>query len=169
MKVVKDSMVLINLAKTTILETSCDYFKRVLIKEGVFQETVIAGKKKEMEDAILIEKLVKNNKIEVKKIRDKRLLNIINEFNIYGGEAESLAAYLQEKADFLISDDHNLRKKKELVKANIIGSLSVILKLRQAKKIDKNKFIGAVNKMREIGWFSNAVLDKVLLDGEKYE
>jgi len=33
---------------------------------------------------------------------------------------------------------------------------------------DKNKFVSSINKMREIGWFSNAVLDKVLMEGEKY-
>ena len=168
MKVVKDSMVLINLAKTTILEISCDYFKKVMIARGVFEETVIVGKKKGMEDAKLIEILVKNKKIEVKQVKDKNLLKMANEFNIYRGEAESLAIYNQEEADLLISDDYNLRKKKELVKAKIIGSLAVILKLKLANKINKNKFIDVIEKMREVGWFSNAVLDKVLLESEKH-
>src|SRR3989344_6196099 len=141
MKVVKDSMVLINLAKTTILEISCDYLKKVMIERGVFEETVIVGKKKGMEDAKLIEILVKNKKIEVKQVKDKNLLKMANEFNIYRGEAESLAIYNQEEANLLISDDYNLRKKKELVKAKIIGSLAVILKLKLANKINKNKFI----------------------------
>ena len=168
MKVIKDSMILINLAKITILEKSCDYFKKVMISELVFNETVTAGKEKGVNDALIIESLINNKKIELKKLKNKDLIKMINEFNIYGGEAESLALYKQEKADLLISDDDNLRKKKEVVNAKIIGSLAVILKLIEKKKIDKNKFVSSINKMREIGWFSNAVLDKVLMEGEKY-
>jgi len=162
MKVIKDSMILINLAKITILEKSCDYFKKVMISELVFNETVTAGKEKEVNDALIIESLINNKKIELKKLKNKDLIKMVNEFNIYGGEAESLALYKQEKADLLISDDDNLRN------AKIIGSLAVILKLIEKKKIDKNKFVSSINKMREIGWFSNAVLDKVLMEGEKY-
>ncbi len=168
MKVVKDSMVLINLAKITILEKSCDYFKKVIIPELVFNEVVTAGKKKGMNDAIIVENLVKNKKIEVKKIKNKDLIKTVNEFNIYEGEAEALALYKQEKANFLISDDDNLRKKKSIINAEIIGSLAVILKLRKNKKIDKKKFISSIDKMREIGWFSNSVIDKILIEGEKY-
>ncbi len=168
MKVVKDSMVLINLAKITILEKSCDYFKKVMIPELVFNEVVTTGKKKGMNDALIVENLVKNKKIEVKKIKNKDLIKTVNEFNIYEGEAEALALYKQEKADFLISDDDNLRKKKDIINAEIIGSLAVILKLRKNKKIDKKKFIGSIDKMREIGWFSNSVIDKILMEGEKY-
>lgn len=168
MKAVKDSMILINLAKITVLEKSCDYFKKVMIPELVFSETVIAGKEKGLNDALIIESLIKNKKIEVKKVKDKNLIKMANEFNIYGGEAESLALYKQEKADLLISDDYNLIKKKEIINAKIIGSLAVILKLKEMKKIDKTKFVNSIDKMREIGWFSNAVLDKVLMEGEKY-
>ena len=169
MKVVKDSMVLINLAKITLLESSCDHFKKVLIPRAVFEETVIVGKNKGMEDALVIEAIIKKKKIEVKNLRNKRLIRIVNQFNIYGGEAEALALYLQEKADLLISDDYNLRKKKESVNAKIIGSLAVVLKLRKEKKINKEKFFIAINKMRDIGWFSSSILDKVLIEGEKYD
>lgn len=168
MKVVKDSMVLINLAKITLLAASCSHFKHVMISAGVYEETVIAGKKKSMPDAALIDNLVRESSIEVRKIRDMQLLAMANEFNIYGGEAESLALYKQEDADFLISDDYNLRKKKEALNANIIGSLAVILRLRKSKRIDAIKFKESVEKIRKIGWFSNAVLDKVLQEGEKY-
>ena len=168
MKVVKDSMILINLAKITLLEASCDYFSKVIISKGIFEESVIDGKNKGMEDALLIESVIKKGKIEVKNLRDKKLIKMINQFNIYGGEAESLALYLQEKGDLLISDDYNLRKKKESVNAKIIGSLSVILRLRKNNKIGKEKFLMSVNKMREIGWFSSSILDKVTIEGEKY-
>ena len=168
MKVVKDSMVLINLAKITLLETSCDHFRKVIIPIGVFEETILAGKEKGMGDVLTIEKLIEIKKIIVKKVNDGNLLKMAFEFNIYGGEAESLALYKQEKADLLISDDYNLRKKKVLVGANIVGSLAIISELRKLNKISKSKFVSSIEKMREVGWFSNSVLDKVLMDGEKH-
>ncbi|MBI2672200.1 hypothetical protein HYX16_04665 [Candidatus Woesearchaeota archaeon] len=169
MRVVKDAMVLINLAKTTIIAASCNYFKEVFISKKVFEEAVSAGKAKNMPDAYIIEDLVKNEKIKVEAVKNEKYLKMINEFNIYGGEAESLALYNEKKLDLLISDDDNLRKKKEIFNAKIIGSLAVILKLRQSNNINKNKFMDIIKKMREIGWFSNSVLDKVLLEGEKYD
>lgn len=100
---------------------------------------------------------------------DTAFLKMIHEFNINGGEAESLALYKQENADVLVSDDDNLRRKKNLVQAHIIGSLGILLKLREAKRIDGIKFKSSIERMRKIGWFSNSVLDKVLMDGERYE
>ncbi len=161
-------MVLINLAKITILEKSCDYFKNVIISPEVFDETVGMGKKKGFEDALIIESIIKNKKIQIKEIKNKKQIKMINQFNIYHGEAESLILYKQEKTDFLISDDSNLRKKKEIINANIIGSLSVILKLKKENKITKDKFTESIEKMRKIGWFSNAILDKVRMEGEKH-
>ncbi len=167
MRVVKDAMVLINLAKITLLAHSCDYFGKVMIAKRVFYEAVTLGKEKGMEDAFLIGQLIKDEKIEVKRIINKNFIKMINAFNIYGGEAESLALYKQEKADLLISDDDNLRKKKDVIQANIIGSLAVLLKLKKTHKISKEKFINSIEKMRGIGWFSNSILDKVIMEGEK--
>ncbi len=169
MKAIKDAMVLIHLAKITLLEKSCDYFKNVLIPPAIFEETVTAGKKTGLPDAFVIEKIIENKKIIVREIKDKNLLNFSYNYNIHGGEAEAVALYTQEKADYLVSDDDNVRRKKELIEANIIGSLAVLLRLRETKMITKEKFIEALEKLREIGWFSPVLLDKVLLEGEEYE
>ncbi len=167
MKVIKDSMVLINLAKINLLEKSCDYFKNVFIPIEVFNESVVKGKEKNLEEDYIIENLIKNKKIEIKNVKDKKLIKMSNEFNIYRGEAECLELYKQEKADLIISDDNNLRKKKKILETKIIGSLAVVLKLKRVNMIDHVKFRNSIEKMREIGWFSNALLDKVLMEGTK--
>lgn len=168
MIVIKDAMVLIHLAKMTLLETCCVCFTKTLIAEAVFSEAVIEGKKKEMEDSYLIEKMIREGKIHIKKVHDKEFLRIVHEHNIYGGEAESLALYKQEHADFLITDDDNVRRKKDIFQVRVIGSLGVLLKLREMKRIDQIKFENSVERMRTIGWFSTSVLDKVLMEGENY-
>ncbi|HZX20309.1 MAG TPA: DUF3368 domain-containing protein, partial [archaeon] len=112
MLVVNDSMVLIHLAKITLLEKSCDHFGTVMIPEAVFLESVKTGKTRGFEDAILIESIIKKGKITVKKIGKKEQLKKINQYNIFGGEAEAIALYWQENADLLACDDDNVRKKK---------------------------------------------------------
>jgi predicted nucleic acid-binding protein len=84
----------------------------VLIPAKVYEETVIAGKKKQLPDAIIIDELIHKKKIEVIKIKNKSELDRIYQFNVFGGEAESVALYFPEKAGILVSDDDNLRKKK---------------------------------------------------------
>lgn len=168
MKAVKDSMVLIHLAKTSLLEKSCSLFNQVLIPQEVYRETVVQGKESGFEDAWIIEEVIQNGTIKVKEIKEKKFLEIANQYNIYGGEAEAFALYKEEHAQFLISDDDNLRKKKILIDAHIIGSLAILLQLRQEGKISKERWNKSIDQMRELGWFSNAIIDKVLLEGEKY-
>ena len=161
--IIKDSMVVIHLAKVTLLEASCERFKPVVVPEEVHGE-ILRGKKKGYEDVGIIEALIAVGKLSVKRVRDKKLLKKAAEFNVQGGEGEALALYWQEKADYLASDDDNLRKKAALLNLRLIGTPAIILDLYQKKRIDRAKLEGSLQALRRIGWFSNAVLDKVLME-----
>ena len=163
MIIIKDAMVLIHLAKLSILEKSCDYFKRTLIPELVFQE-IVKGEEKGFPDVQIALNLIKSKKIIIKKINDKSLMKKANQFNIQGGEAEVVALYWQEKADLIGTDDDNVRKKKTLLNIKTIGTPAIILKLHKNKIIDKSKIEQCISELRKIGWFSNAVLDKILME-----
>lgn len=159
--IVKDATVIIHLAKITLLEKSCDYFNDVAIPDLVYKETV--GTEKEYPEAIIIKELMEKGKIEVKKIGNKMLINKANQYNIQKGEAESVALYWQEKADLLATDDSNVRKKGIIMNLSIIGTPAIIFKLYSKNIINKEKFKESISQLRKIGWFSNAVLDKVLM------
>lgn len=159
-------MVLIHLAKITLLESSCDCFKKVIIPKGVYEE-IIKGEEKGFVDVQIIKDLIKRKKIKIIKIENKMLINKANSFNIYKGEAEAIALYWQENADFLATDDDNVRKKKIILNINLIGTPVIILKLFKENLIDYDKFINSINKLRKIGWFSNAILDKLIMEVEK--
>lgn len=163
MIVIKDAMVLIHMAKLSILKKSCDYFKKVLIPKLVYQE-IIEGKEKGFSDSQLIIELIKNGKIIIKEIKDRSLIKRVNEFNIQRGEAEVIALYWQQKADLIATDDDNVRKKKTLLNIQVIGTPAIILKLFKNKIIDENKIEQCVLELRKIGWFSNVVLDKILME-----
>ena len=161
--IIKDSMVLIHLAKISILESSCDYFKKVLISELVHNE-VLKGKEKGFSDVPIMLELIKQKKIIIKKARDKDLIKKLNQFNIQGGEAETIALYWKEKAGLIATDDDNVRKKKALLNIRVVGTPVIVLKLYKKKIISKDKLEQCVSELRNIGWFSNAVLDKILME-----
>ncbi len=167
MLIVKDSMVLIHLSKTNLLEESCNFFGKVFIPKKVFEEVVNVGKEKKYSDAFLVEKLVKRKLIKVKEVKNKTLIKKANDFNIFDGEAESIALYWQKNADFLATDDDNVRKKKEILEINIVGTPSIILQLFTKRAINKDKTIYSINKLRSIGWFNSTVLDSILLEVRK--
>lgn len=70
MIVVKDSMILIHLAKMHILTDSCQHFGEVIIPTKVYEETVINGKKKGHPDALIIEQTINCNLIKIKNTID---------------------------------------------------------------------------------------------------
>ena len=163
--IVKDSMVLIHLAKITLLEKSCKYFKKTIVPKRVFDE-VTKCREKNFVDIKIIVDLVERNEIEVIEIKNQKSLEKINELNIQGGEAEAVALYWQENADYVATDDDNVRKKNLLLNIKLIGTPVIILKLYEEKMIDKNKFVESINKLKKIGWFSNGVLDKILMEAK---
>ncbi len=161
--IVKDAMVLIHLAKLSVLEKSCMFFKNVIIPELVYKE-VLKGKNKNYVDVPIILKIIKNKKITVKKINNKNLIEKVKQFNIQGGEAEVIALYWQEKSELIATDDDNVRKKRSLLDINVIGTPAILLKLYKEKIINKNKILECVSELRKIGWFSNAILDQISME-----
>ncbi|MFQ5531537.1 MAG: hypothetical protein ACE5ES_02885, partial [Candidatus Nanoarchaeia archaeon] len=107
--IIKDAMVIIHLAKITILEKSCEYFKKVLIPRKVYEE-IMVGKKKGYGDVEIFLSLVESEKITIKEVKNRKKLDYIHKFNVQEGEAEAVALYWQEGADFIATDDDNIRK-----------------------------------------------------------
>jgi predicted nucleic acid-binding protein len=160
-----DTMVAIHLAKITLLEKSCEHFKPVIIPEAVYAE-LLAGSKKGYGDVRVVEALLKARKLSRTRLRNKALLKRAWEFNVQRGEAEVLACYWQEQADYLASDDDNLRRKRLLLNVTLIGTPAIILSLYRAKRIDKEKLHDSLRELRKIGWLSSAVIDTILMEAQ---
>lgn len=164
MLVIKDAMVLIHLAKTSLLGVSCEMFGTVVIPELVHKEVI----KPEYPDTIIIKELIERKKIAVK-AADKKYITKANQFNIYRGEAEAVALYWELGADYIATDDDNVRKKKEILGLKIIGTPSIVLKLYQERKIDAHKTHETIKRLKEMGWFSNTIWDKIQMETTKNE
>lgn len=166
--IVKDSMVLIHLAKTTLLKKSCEFFEKVMIPKMVHDE-VMVGQEKGYVEAKVIADLVNTNKIIVKQIKNAVQIKKAEEFNIKRGEAEAVALYWEEKADYLATDDDSVRKKSIMLDLQIIGTPAIIVKLYREKLIDKRKFEQSLIELKKIGWFSNALIDGIFVEVSKWE
>ncbi len=154
-------MVLIHLAKSGLLESSCQYFGYVTIPEAVFKETVEVGKQKGFPDANVIEQQIMSENIKVQKIKQKELITKANEFNIFDGEAEAVALYWQEKAELLATDDENVRNKKEILKISVVGTPAIIMEMFKAKKISGTEVHQAISILKKNAWFSTTTFDKM--------
>ncbi len=164
MIVVKDAMVLIHLAKLSLLRTSCEALGEIVIPKKIEKETVERGKQKNHPDAILIEELIENNTIEVNKVKNKKLIKRAKDFNIQGGEAEAVALYWEKNADYLATDDDNVRTKRKLLDLDLISTISILINLFKDEEIGRNKLEESLKMLNEIGWFSTAVLDRAKME-----
>jgi predicted nucleic acid-binding protein len=158
MIVIKDSVALIHLAKLSLLSKSCQYWGKVIIPIGVYKE-VLKGRQKGFGDVPFIEGLVE--------IKNQDLVKKVHQFNVQRGEAEAVALYWQEKADWLITDDDNVRKKKIVLNINVIGTPAIILRLYKEKHIDSRKVEASISELQKIGWFSTAVIDTMRMEVRK--
>jgi predicted nucleic acid-binding protein len=161
MIVVKDSMILIHLAKMHILTDSCQHFGEVIIPTKVYDETVINGQKKGYPDALIIEQTINSNLIKIKEIENKEKVNNLRLFGLHLGEAEAIALYFQEKAQFLATDDDTCRKNRIILGINIIGSPAIVLMLFRTALITRKKAIDCVSVLETIGWFDIEVMHEM--------
>ena len=161
--IVKDAMVLIHLAKMSILRKSCEYFKQVLIPTEVYEE-IMKGKDSEHYDLKIIEEEIKVKRIAVEEVVNKDLIKKVNNFNVYGGEAEAVALYWEKDAEYLASDDNNIRKKKELFELNIIGTPAIVVALYRKGSIGEEKYLKSIDLLKKIGWFSSSVIDMMKME-----
>lgn len=164
MLVVKDAMVLIHLAKITVLASASEYFDDVVIPPRVYEETVDAGRTRGYPDAEVIADTIEAGSIEVADESPSHLVERAKRYNIQGGEAAAVALYWERDADLLASDDDNVRRKRSVLALDLIGTPSILLELYAAARIDESKLADAIAELRSIGWFSTAVLDKVELE-----
>lgn len=167
MLVVKDSMVLIHLAKMQILTDSCRCFGKVIIPKKVFEETVINGMEKEHPDALIIEKVIARDLIKVKEVKNKNKVSDLKIFGLHPGEAEAVVLYFQEQARFLATDDDTCRRNMIILGINIIGSPAIVLSLLRKGSITRRKALDCVSALETIGWFGVEVINEMRRQIEK--
>ena len=167
MIMVSDSSTLILLTKISILKMVHNYYKKILIPKQVFIEAVEIGKEQNKEDALIIEKEIKDKKIIISEIINKENLNmILKDFKCNLGEAEALSLAIDKNAT-LFTDDAEAMKVCRVYDVEFITALAFLVKLINDNKIDKEESLIKFNLLSKLGYYSKEILNEALVECNK--
>ena len=156
--IVMDSCSVILLAKASVLETLADA-RPVAITKTVLQE-VLKGKERLLEDALLLERLVQNQKIQLLMENLVLTKKISQDFNMGYGEASTIAVAMGKKNAIVATDNRQGRKVTKVHNLPLVGSPEIVVSLYKQKRITKEKASSALRVLQEQGWFSPYLLEK---------
>ena len=158
MNIAMDACSAILLSKATAIEIFSKQHN-VLVTNQTYDE-VIKGREKKFEDALLIEKLCNEGIIKIISMEDSKLTNKIkHSFGFGDGEASTIAYAIENKLAIL-TDNKQARKASNIYGLRLLGSPEVIVSLFKGKKIDKDKALYALEKLRKAGWFDGYLIEK---------
>ena len=151
--VVSNSSVIIALARICRLDLLKKLFGRILVPEAVWREIIVRGKPGS-------EKILRSNFIYVKKVHNKRLALLLEEF-VDEGEAEAITLALEVSTVLLLIDDYDARSLAKKLGLQVMGTLGVIALAKYKGLIPKAKPI--VDELVKSGfWISKKILEKLL-------
>ncbi len=155
--IVSDSSTLILLAKASVLETvaSVDV---LAIPECVYEESAVRGKEKARPDSLVIEKLVAEGKIKVKKAPAEEKEKLNSSFGITCGENQTVALAIAEKCPLVLTDD-----RKSMTVCRTLGipymiALDAVLDVYYSDRITREKAREAFDSITETGWLSEEII-----------
>lgn len=159
MTLIVDSCSIILLAKATVLEELAKW-KKILITAGAYEE-VIEGKEKKYLDALLLERLVAEQKIKIRNKLNRGVVKKLSaDFGLGIGEAESIALALEETDLSLVTDNKQGRKTAKVYGLALAGSVETVVAMHKTKKISKEKAINSLRILKNAGWFQNYLIEK---------
>ncbi len=154
-----DSMVLIHLTKLGKLEEKCELFGDITIPEAVKNELLYDIEKHP--DAKIIESLLNENKIKVKKA-DLNQVNRLRAFKFEGGELEALALTLSNPGSVLFSNDPKLRNIANLLNIKLIDTLAILISQYKNKLESKEELLRHLNELKKISKYAENYVNGVI-------
>jgi predicted nucleic acid-binding protein len=155
--IVFDSSTLILLAKTGLLDDFLkDYQGKVLIPREVEAES--CSRKKSF-DALLLQKRIQENGITVAKLLNRALSEqLMQDFNIFRGEAESLALAIEKKANLVATDDKNAVKACRVLKMPFTSAIAILIRMAERKVIAMDRVKAALAALMKYGRYSDGII-----------
>lgn len=156
--VVSDSSTLILAVKAGFVEIIVKNFK-VFIPKTVFEESAKKGKETGKWDAFKIEKLVDENLIKIKTPTENSIQKISEKFNLHKGELHAIALALDEKAEFLLTDDLKAMNACKILDIKFVNAISLLLLLFEKGKLSKNSANECFSNLEKFGWYSRPIIN----------
>ena len=145
------------LAKVEILETFVlNFTGEIFIPQGVKEEAC----RKKAEETTIIENLVRSNKIRVLTVKDIKVAKrLMDDFNINGGEAETISLALQEKARMVATDDRNAIRACKMLKMDFTTAIAILIRAFEKNLIEKDEALIKLRKLELIARYSRAIIE----------
>lgn len=157
MLVVADTSALVALAACDALVLLDQLFHEVRVPTSVFEECTVIGKPESARLAAYLQGKVVEVDIHELVIAAGRLGQ---------GELEAMALYRRLRADFLLVDDHRARKVARINGMEVIGSLGMLLRAKEAGLIPEIRPLIAFIQTAGVHYGDQLVTKTLLLAGE---
>jgi len=158
--VICNSSPIINLSKIHRLDLLKLLFDKVIIPNAVYDELVLNPEY--INEIEQLKNCIKQGTIEVKKVIDVNLVKALRNELDYG-ESEVIALALDEKADIVIIDELEARKKAELFNLSKTGFIGLLIKAYKLNHI--NDVIGYLDLAIEKGfWINRRLYKRIVAD-----
>lgn len=150
-----DSSGIILLAKADILREVCSIavLKTTKEVENEVMAGLVAGKK----DALFMQELLKENKMQTVKANNDLIEKFRKDFNLGSGEASIMALSVTRKIP-MITDDNKARKIGKIIGLDILSSLDFPIILYSKGLITYDKAKACLETLKRGGWFSKNIL-----------
>lgn len=166
-----DASTLILLAKMELLDAFIENFRRCVISEHVFEESVGTGKdKKTSFDALLIGKRVTEGRIKIERVLDKKAVEEITKtFNLGRGESETLLLGIKGPVQRVAIDDGKAIKAARILGLQFMTALTFVMEQAASGKLSKGDAVEAINKLKLYGRYKKDLIEFALKEVEKNE
>ncbi len=171
MTIATNSSTLISLAKIGRLDMLKEMKSEIISPEFVYKETVEEGKRKQIMDALLIEKVFVENTIKTRKI-EKKFWNKVKKTlgrELNEGDHSVVSLAIQTNANEVLTDDDNLARVVETLGMKSVSSADIILVQLKDKKINLNEFQELIRDLVFKNRINQKIAEEYLKRGEEIE
>lgn len=160
MRIVFNTSPLIFLTKLSYLEKALSSFDDIFVPEAVVEE--IAARDDEVNSKI--NQLIVSSDFKIKQTSLKNLKNALSN-KLGRGESEAIALAVELNVDFAILDDSSARKQALSLGLNVKGTLGIIKKLTESKRITIQDSNLLYRKLHDMGfWVDENIFNNILND-----
>jgi len=162
--ITSNSSPLIHLTRLGKIEFLFEFVKKINIPEAVFDEVITQGKEKKYSEAYIIERFIREEKIEVIKLKgfDSSFYPPLGR-----GEIEALEL-ARQKNELLLIDEKKARNVAQILKIEHQTTLTTMFELLISGIINSSEYISNIKKYAGDSWISADVIQNYLEMGERY-
>ena len=158
MIIISDSSPIIYLAKIGCIKFMKNLFDEIIISTGVYEE-ILEGKKKGKNEVMVIEELIENKSIIVKKPN-----SIIEIEDLDKGERESISLCKELNIETILIDEEKGFNVLYIFNLNPIRTTNLLIILLDKSLINLSQYKELLRKLIESGYFLDALTYQKLLN-----